>query len=155
MTPITITKRKLIDRLIERWLCTHFSISFVSKQEEGLNTKWSIPESSIMYEFGYTIYPDFGCVKVWYINKEADKLCVGRLVWVIGNVCCHTYSVVSEPIRMAIDYLLTDLKAIISTSVCRDTIIKQSILLMELFLQENSLSDCKIYRKNSEIYSTT
>lgn len=152
MTLITPTKRKLIDRLIERWLCTHFSISIVSKQEEGLNTKWSIPESSIMYEFGYTIYPDFGCMKFWYVNKEVDKLYVGRLFWVIGNVCCRTYSVVSEPIRMAIDYLLTDLKAIISTSVCRDTIIKQSILLMELFLQENSLSDCEIHRKNSEIY---
>ena len=136
MTPTTATKRKLIDRLIERWLCTHFSISNPVKQEDGFITKWSIPENSIMSEFGYTVYPDFRYMKVWYVDKEANKCCAGK----------------SEPIRMAIDYLLTDLKAIISTSVCRDNIIKQSILLMELFLQENSLSDCEIHRKNSEIY---
>ena len=152
MTPITATKRKLIDRLIERWLCTHFSISNPVKQEDGFITKWSIPENSIMSEFGYTVYPDFWYMKVWYADKEANKCCAGKLVWGMGDVQHRTYAVVSEPIRMAIDYLLTDLKTIISTSVCRDTIIKQSILLMELFLQENSLCDLEIHRKNSEIY---
>ena len=151
-TKITPTKRKLIDRLIERWLCNHFSISNAVKQEEGFITKWSIPENSIMSEFGYTIYSDFCYMKVWYADEEYNKCCVGKLVWGIGEVQHRTYSAASEPIRMVIDYLLTDLKDIISTSVCRDTIIKQSILLMELFLQENSLSDCEIHRRNFEIY---